>query len=185
MTTAPRARSVSELRGRDWRYRLDQQEGHEPQSEEQLSVLRCSFMITPETSHSVPAPYNENVQFHQATANPDSVLWTGYYAIYNGAKLAVSNAYGVWFEITPHQEGYRAIRKARDILQLHHWPCEGIDMALIKQSGEPIVTTRVYGTQQTSIHPSRERGDLPPTRPTDPFSSQTEKAQRGRGGKKP
>ena len=109
MTTTPRARSVSELRERDWPYRLNQQEGHEPQSEEQLSVLRCSFRITPETSHSVPAPYNQNVQFHQATANPDSVPWTAYYAIYNGAKLAVSNAYGVWFEITPHQGGYRAI----------------------------------------------------------------------------
>ena len=185
MTTTPRARSVSELRERDWPYRLNQQEGHEPQSEEQLSVLRCSFRITPETSHSVPAPYNQNVQFHQATANPDSVPWTGYYAIYNGAKLAVSNAYGVWFEITPHQGGYRAIWKARDALQLYHWPCEGIDMAFIKQSGEPIITTHVYGTHQTSEHPSCERRDLPPTRPTDPFSSQIEKAQWGRGGKKP
>ena len=58
-------------------------------------------------------------------------------------------------------------------------------MAFIKQSGEPIITTHVYGTHQTSEHPSCERRDLPPTRPTDPFSLQIEKAQRGRGGKKP
>ena len=102
MTTAPRVWSVSELRERDWHHWLDQQEGHEPQSEKQLSVLQCSFRITPKTSHSVPAPYNQNIQFHQAMANPDSVHCLGYYAIYNGAKLAVSNAYGVWFEITPH-----------------------------------------------------------------------------------
>ena len=58
-------------------------------------------------------------------------------------------------------------------------------MAFVEQSGEPIITTRVYGTHQTLEHPSRERGGILQTRPTDSFFSQTEKAQRGRGGKKP
>src|ERR1700722_11460119 len=151
MTTQPghskekqRARSISAVRGRDWRYRIDYQDsdGH-IQTKEQLSVLKCPFRLPPEQSHEIPAEFTENVKFYESNptdANP--VPWTGYYAMYRGARLAVSNAYGVWFEITREHGVFRAIRKARPSLKLKDWPCNGLDHDLILESGEPLAASK-------------------------------------------
>jgi hypothetical protein len=76
-----------------------------------LVALQLPFAITPEPKDSVLAEYTAtliHLQSGQKTATlvaGDRILkeqaapWAGYYASYNGALLAVSNEYSVWFEI--------------------------------------------------------------------------------------
>jgi hypothetical protein len=71
-------------------------------------------------------------------ATIDSVPWAGYYANYQTAQLAVSNTFGVWFEIQRVAGGWEAIRPARLSLQLKNWPMTGINMMMLKAIGEPI-----------------------------------------------
>ena len=141
-----RARSVSSVRGRDWRYRVDYEENRPLTLSEHLSVLQCPFSITPEKTHSIPPPYAKNVAFYVATEKPDSPPWTGYYTTYSGRLLPVANAYGVWFKIRRRGGGWEAIRRARDSFGLENWAVDGINMDLIEQTGEPIGTepTRVF-----------------------------------------
>jgi len=63
--------------------------------------------------------------------------WTGYYAVYKGAKLAVSNSFGVWFEIWKRENKWEAFRVARTNLDLKHWMLPGINAPELIKSGEP------------------------------------------------
>ena len=162
MTT--RTRSVSAVRARDWRYRLDDQEDQQHQTFEQLGNFCCPFICPPETTDSVPTEYKVNLQFETSTATSDSPPWTGYYARYNGVRLAVSNAYGVWFEIQLGKGNCYAIRKARASLQLKDWPLDGISLAAIEGSSEPL-PSQMMRYQHSS--PQRDNADSAPTRPAD------------------
>ena len=64
---------------------------------EQLSQQHCPFILEPEDRDSVPATWTENLQF--LVTGQDNAPWTGYYTTFNGAKMAVSNFLGIWFEI--------------------------------------------------------------------------------------
>ena len=83
---------------RDWRFR-DYEEGTPLQTERALEVLKCPFRLTPEKTNEIPDEYTKGVQYIRNTTEPDSVPWMGFYAPYRTARIAVANAYGIWFEI--------------------------------------------------------------------------------------
>jgi hypothetical protein len=65
---------------------------------EELDALRCPFAIESlEQKDCIPERFTQNLMHLQT--GQEQAPWTGYYALHKGAKLAVSNCYGVWFEI--------------------------------------------------------------------------------------
>jgi hypothetical protein len=170
----PPSRSSSQIRGRDWHTR---DIGIEP-TEERLSRLVCPFT----TVQNQPPPYHQSTprtfNIFLNTTEADSVPWARYYASYRGTRIAVTNAFGVWFEIQRTFGNWHAIRPARLSLQLRNWPMPGIDMAALEASGEPIEVHARRAPSRETTQPDDDH----PERPTNPRSSQT---QRGRGGRPP
>jgi hypothetical protein len=65
---------------------------------EALAVLQCPFEVDNlEQRDYIPSKYTLNLEHF----NVDQKImpWTRYFATYQGAKLAVTNLYGVWFKI--------------------------------------------------------------------------------------
>ena len=79
---------------RDWCIRT-LTESHDS-SPEALSQLRLPFQVYPKTKDSVPATHTDNVK--HLTAGQEGVPFMAYYVTLNGAKIAITNCYGVWFE---------------------------------------------------------------------------------------
>jgi hypothetical protein len=80
--------------------------------------------------------------------------WTGYYAWYKGAKLAVSNCYSVWFKIQRCDNIWAAIRPAHIDLNLQGNALDGINMTELIVLGKPLPTSRMP-SQVPSRTPSR------------------------------
>jgi hypothetical protein len=76
-------------------------------------------------------------------AGQEQAPWTGYYALHQGAKLAVSNYYGVWFEIQCCDNIWAAIRPTHISLNLQGNALEGINTTELITSGEPLPTSRM------------------------------------------
>ena len=47
---------------RDWRYRIDYEEGTPLQTERALEVLKCPFHLTPEKTNEIPDEHTKGVQ---------------------------------------------------------------------------------------------------------------------------
>ena len=88
----------------DWHIRAIDQP-----TEESLAVLDLPFETKPETKDTVPSEFSEQVyhlvggQLIDVHIDGKEVAkrapFTSYYACFKGALLALSNVYGVWFEI--------------------------------------------------------------------------------------
>jgi hypothetical protein len=103
----------------------------------ELGALECPFKLVPESTNQIPMSIAVNVRYiHSGTGEAP---WDGYYALLRGAKVAVSNIYGVWFEIERQTDKWVAIRPAHLSLRLTNSPLVGIDMAKLVASG---ATTR-------------------------------------------
>ena len=61
---------------------------------DELAKLRLPINAFPEQKDTVPAEYTVNTRFLI-----NDVPWIGYYGQFNNARVAVSNMYGMWFEI--------------------------------------------------------------------------------------
>jgi hypothetical protein len=186
---------------RDWRYRaLDERNEVHP-TENQANRIECPFELTPETTANIPSPYDKNVMF--LVSEPERVdppPWTGYYAHYRGARLAVSNYLGVWFEIRKREATWEAYRVARHSLQLEDWPVEGINQSLLYKTSEPLPESRAAtpAGSHSSYHPfeqpqqvpirttflSQTPRGLPPKKPRgrkgDPFLSDDDEKPKGK-----
>jgi len=57
--------------------------------------------------------------------------------VYKGAKLAVSNSFGVWFKIRKRENKWEAFQVAHTSLDLKHWMLPGINASELIKSGEP------------------------------------------------
>ena len=88
----------------DWHVRAINQP-----TEESLAVLDLPFETIPEEKDTVPAEFTARVR-HLVGGQSIAVVidgkevskkapFTGYYACFKGALLALSNVYRVWFEI--------------------------------------------------------------------------------------
>jgi len=128
----------------DWRvHAIDQP------TEESLAVLDLPFETKPETKDTVPSEFSERVR--HLVGGQDIVVridgkevskkapFTAYYACFKGALLALSNIYGVWFEIRLRPGNtYECFRLARPSLQLKDCPMKGINYARLKLTSLPI-----------------------------------------------
>ena len=66
----------------------------------QLSVLRCPFYLTLERrADMIPSKHTQGLMFIKNTEDATSIPWTGYYAPYKMARIAIANAYGMQFEV--------------------------------------------------------------------------------------
>jgi hypothetical protein len=128
---------------RDWRYRaLDERNEAHP-TENQVGLIKCPFELRPESTPNIPSPYNKNVLFEVSDPTKlDPPPWTGYYALYRGARVAVANYLGMWFEIRKREAIWEAYRLARHVLQLKDWAVERANYALLFKTSEPILESR-------------------------------------------
>ena len=139
----------------------------------QLSVLRCPFYLMPEKSGDmIPSEHMQWLTFIENTEDSTFVPWTGYYAPYKTAWIAIANGYGVWFKIKRVHGRFMAIRLARQSLHLSNWPADGINTKLLMETKEPILTSRT-SLQQPENHVDE------PHMSTEPLFSLM---QWGRGG---
>src|SRR5712672_1153164 len=100
-----------------------------------FNALRCPFEITLETTNTVPAEFRGDA--YHFTIGQDGIPFTAYFINYKGARLAVSNYYGVWFEVQKRDTIFEAKRVARDELHLPELPMFGMDIVALKVSGTP------------------------------------------------
>src|SRR5260221_2288378 len=129
MTSVP---SGSKGKGRvpsDWRLRALPQ----VPTPDDLAELRLPIAAFPEQRDTVPVEFAVNTQFLI-----NDVPWIGYYGQYNNARVAVSNIYGVWFEIRRRGDSWEAHRLARPALDLLDTPLTGINYSALQASGEPV-----------------------------------------------
>jgi len=92
----------------------------------QLSALELPMEVIPEQKDTVPAANAVNTQF-LISRTAEGPPWTGYYATFRGAQLAISNIYGIWCKIRHRGTGFEAHCLARAELSLLDAPLQGID----------------------------------------------------------
>jgi len=135
MTLTP-SRSGAKGKGRvptDWRLRTL---SNVP-TVEQLSNLELSMDALPEQRDTVSAEYAVNTTF-LVSGTSDGPPWTGYFIQLPEARLAVTNIYGVWFELRRRGSGFEAHRLAREGVFLIDAPLKGIDYARLHATGEAL-----------------------------------------------
>jgi hypothetical protein len=99
--------------GGDWRSRgLDK-----VPTEEACDAIRLPFKVYPETVDCYDSKYTVNLK-HLVAGQEPRTPWTGYYTTLNGAKLAISNMFGAWFEIKRRDNKWQAIRLVRTELKV-------------------------------------------------------------------
>jgi hypothetical protein len=109
---------------------------------EELDALRCPFMIESlEQRDSILEQFTQNLMHLQT--RQEQAPWTGYYALHQGAKLAVANCYSIWFEIQCCDNAWAAICPACKNLNLLGNAMEGINTTELIASGEPLPTSCV------------------------------------------
>ena len=140
----------------DWRWT-----GRGRYTTQWFNALRCPFEISLETTDTVPAEYRGDA--YHFTIGQEGIPFTGYYINFRGAKLAVSNYYGVWFEVQKRDAIFEAKRVARDELHLPGLPMFGMDIVALKASGSA-------PTRPPSRAPSRA-AEAPPA-PTSEHESE-------------
>jgi hypothetical protein len=96
----------------------------------------------------------ENLQF--LVTGQDNAPWTGYYATFNGAKMAVSNFLGIWFEIRRCEGEFKAFRVACSALQLKSHPLPGTNIVALMESSEPLPTTHPASRVESLISQPEE-----------------------------
>ena len=101
-----------------------------------MSQLRLPFQVYPEIKDSVPATHTDNVK--HLTVGQEGTLFTGYYTMLNGAKIAVTNCYSVWFKIHLRGLMFEAFRITRPALNLCQEAMLGMNSKLLADTGEPL-----------------------------------------------
>ena len=67
-------------------------------TKEETAAVQLPFEIYPKIADCYKSKYTTNLK-HLVSGQEPGTPWMGYYAMFNGAKLAVSNMFGAWFEI--------------------------------------------------------------------------------------
>jgi len=103
----------------------------------QLGALELPMEVLPEQKDTVPTANMVNTQF-LVSGTTEEPPWTGYYATLRGARLAITNIFGVWCEVRHRGSSFEVHRLARAELSLLNAPLQGIDYSHLAQTGEPI-----------------------------------------------
>jgi len=143
----------------DWRVRAIDQP-----TEESLAVLDLPFETKPKTKDTVPSEFTDRVR--HLVGGKDIIVkidgkevskkapFTAYYACYKGALLALSNVYGVWFEIRLCAGNtYECFRLAQPSLQLKDCPMKGINYARLRLTSLPITRAPSQATSPIRLAP--------------------------------
>jgi hypothetical protein len=159
MTLIPAATSSA----RDWRNTYENSIKHESDP----AKVWCPFPVRPEVNDRIPKKYTVNIE--HILVETGHVPWSGYYTNYKHTRIALSNAWGVWFEIKWHINKIVAVQVAQNLLKLLHLPVEGLDMRELIRSGEAINATappsRALTPFQTPYNPPNIPRDEPKERP--------------------
>jgi len=158
MAETLKGKSRMETIARDWRFRVINQIRATRPTEDQIAEMKLPFELTLETKHEIPDEYTKGVQYFKS--GETQVPWDGYYANYNGANLAVANTFGVWFEIRKRGNSWEAYHLACYSLLLKNWPCDGVNLAFLDKTGEPLPTSRA-STPASSHHSKQEPREVP------------------------
>ena len=67
--------------------------------------------------------------------------WDGFYAPFRTARIAVTNIYGVWFELELQQNKFTAVRIAQEALHLFNDVLPRVDIENLFATGLPVPTT--------------------------------------------
>ena len=70
--------------------------------------ITLPFWLMPQTADDMPPELTVRVIFYQFGEN--DAPWTGYYVIYNGARILVENYQGVWFQLKGMSQSTQAVR---------------------------------------------------------------------------
>ena len=133
-STLQTSRGKGKQSSKDWHIcALDETHNYSP---EVLSQLRLPFQVYPKVKDSVPATHTDNVK--HLTAGQEGAPFIGYYAMLNGAKIAITNCYGVWFEICLRGLLFKAHRIAQPALNLRQDAMPGMNAKLLGETGEPL-----------------------------------------------
>jgi hypothetical protein len=116
---------------------------------EALNALWCPFPIEfLEQNDFILAWFTQYLK--HLVAGQDGAPWTGYYAMHQGAKFAVSNCYGIWFEIQYHEYNWIMVHPTHISLNLQGDALDGINASELIKSGEPLLT--LYVLSQVPSH---------------------------------
>ena len=110
-----------------------------------IPTPECPFKVFPEPKDTVPARFTAGTR--HLTSPQENAPWTGYYATLNGAEVAVTNAYGVWFEMRK-SEDYEAHRIARLERGLMGDALPGLDIPRLRKSGEHVPSRNPSKTRE-------------------------------------
>jgi hypothetical protein len=116
-----------------------------------------------EQNDYIPAWFTQNLK--HLVMGQEQAPWTGYYTMYQGAKLAVSNIYGIWFKIQCCDNFWAAICPAWMNLNLQSEAMEGINIQELLDLGEPLPTSHMpsrapsHVPSQISIHSKPEKDE--------------------------
>jgi hypothetical protein len=114
----------------------------------------------PEDRDYYPPEFTVNL-FH-LVAGQNAAPWTGWYANYKGVKLAVSNAFGAWFEIRKCENTWEAFRLARTELKVQGSALPGINVHTLMQTGEPTNEEIVEEIKRAHSESRASQRDPPP-----------------------
>jgi hypothetical protein len=116
----------------DWRSRGLQK----VPTEAECDAIQLLFKIYPETANCYDAKYIVNLK-HLVAGQEPRTPWMGYYATFNGAKLAVSNMFGAWFEIERRGDKWQAVRLACTELKVQGKALPRLNTRALIETGEP------------------------------------------------
>ena len=105
-------------------------------TEDECATVRLPFKIYPELVDCYSAKFTINLR-HLVTGQKSGTPWTGYYATFKGAKLAVSNMFGAWFEIERRNDKWQVVRLAHTELKLQGLTLPGLNIRALIETGEP------------------------------------------------
>jgi hypothetical protein len=143
--------------GGDWKSRgLDK-----VPTEEECAAVRLPFKIYPGSVDCYSTKYTVNLR-HLVTGQESGTPWTGYYANFKGAKLAVSNMFGAWFEIERRNDKWQAVRLARTELKLQGSAMPGLNVGALIATGEPTNAELVERARSESRASQHSQHDPPP-----------------------
>jgi hypothetical protein len=144
-------------------------------TEAECDALRLPFAIYPETVDCYDSKYTTNLK-HLVAGQEPGTPWTGYYATFNGAKLAVSNMFGAWFEIERRDETWQAIRLTHTELKVQGKALPGLNTRALIETGAPTnaeLIERAQSASRASQHdppPHQDPPAQPPNTPVAPSS---------------
>ena len=114
------------------------------------------FQLMPQMADDMPPELTVRVIFYQFGEN--DTPWTGYYVIYNGARILVENYQGVWFQLKGTSQSTRAIHVVPERFGLVHQPLPNMNLTELRvqmaiHGASQILQTAITGFATTPTNP--------------------------------